>query len=60
MSYLKVSTRTSILLIIWILVSAAIGLLTGVLNWMSTPFNFISFVLLIGVVISVLADNAKR
>jgi len=60
MSKLKVSGRTSILLVVWILVTAGLALFTNNFDWTSTPLNFVSFILLIALIVSVLFDNSGK
>ena len=57
---LKVSTRTGVFLVVWILVTAAMALLTNDINWTWSPLNLISFIGLIVLVISVLLDNVPK
>ena len=57
---LKVSTRTGVLLVVWVLMTAVMALLTNDINWTWSPLNFISFIGLIVLIISVLLDNVPR
>lgn len=57
---LKVSTRTGVILVVWILVTATMALFTNDINWTWSPLNYISFIGLIVLVISVLLDNVPK